>query len=33
MTMQKYVIINILEELYVEYSQLQLLWGREEKVV
>ncbi len=31
MMMQKYVIINILEELYVEYSQLQLLWGVKKK--
>ncbi len=31
MMRQKYVISNILEELYVEDTQLQLLWGMKKK--
>ncbi len=27
MMRQKYIVSNILEELYVEDTQLQLLWG------
>ncbi len=30
---QKYVVNNILEELYVEDTQLQLLWGHDEEKV
>ncbi len=31
MMRQKYVISNILEEFYVEDTQLQLLWGVKKK--
>ncbi len=31
MVRQKYVVNNILEELYVEDTQLQLLWGMMKK--
>ncbi len=31
MMRKKYVISNILEELYVEDTQLQLLWGMKKK--
>ncbi len=31
MMRQKYVVSNILEEIYVEDTQLQLLWGVKKK--
>ncbi len=31
MMRQKYVVNNILEELYVEDTQLQLIWGVKKK--
>ncbi len=33
MMRKKYVIMNILEKCYVENTQLQFLWGREEKIM
>ncbi len=32
MMRQKYVIMNILEEFYVEDTQLKLLWGVKKKL-
>ncbi len=31
MMRKKYVVSNILESLYVDYTQLQLLWGVKKK--